>query len=233
MIARKALANRLIGAALGAALVAVALPAAAQAPEPKAPPSATPKAGPETGPLAPPSAKQIPGPPAKIPEATRRDQNRGIDFLLGALKVAPTADAARHVEGRIWSLWSRTNSDTATLLMTRAKTASDAKNADLAIKLLDAVIKLKPDYVEGWNRRATLYYTQNKYAEALSDIREVLTREPRHFAALAGLGMIMQELGDDSRALVAYRQALAINPHLERVPERVKTLTEKVEGRGI
>lgn len=232
MIARKALARLLIGAAL----VGVALPAAAQAPEPKAPqgpPNAAPKAGPETGPLAPPSAKRLPGPPEKLPEATRRDQSRGIDFLLGALKAAPTQDAARHVEGRIWALWSRTNSDTAMLLMTRAKTATDGKNADLAIKLLDAVIKLKPDYVEGWNRRATLYYTQNKYAEALSDIREVLTREPRHFAALAGLGMIMQELGDDSRALVAYRQALAINPHLERVPERVKTLTEKVEGRGI
>lgn len=176
---------------------------------------------------------QLPGPPEKIPEPTRRDQSRGIDFLLGALKAAPTKEAARHVEGRIWALWSRTPSDTAQVLMTRAKTAGDAKNYDLAVKLLDAVIKLKPDYIEAWNRRATIFYVQNKYQESLSDIREVLIREPRHFAALAGLGMIMQELGDDARALAAYRQALSVNPHLERIPDRVKTLTEKVEGRDI
>ena len=58
-------------------------------------------------------------------------------------------------------------------------------------------------------------------------------REPRHFGALAGLGMIMQELGDDKRALDAFRKALEINPHLEKLPDMVKTLTEKVEGRPI
>ena len=61
----------------------------------------------------------------------------------------------------------------------------------------------------------------------------MLVREPRHFGALAGLGMIMQDLGDEKRALDAFRKALAINPHLKKVPERVKTLSEKVEGRDI
>jgi tetratricopeptide (TPR) repeat protein len=211
----------LIGAVLGLAALA-ATPLRAQAPGPTPPPASPP-----------PAAKQLPGPPEKIPEATHRDRSRGIDFLLGALRNAPNKDAARFVEGRIWALWSRTPSDTANLLMTRAKTASDAKNMDLAIQLLDAIIKLKPDYIEGWNRRATIYYAQNRYSEALSDIREVLKREPRHFAALAGLGMILQEMGDDTRALAAYRRALEINPHLERIPDRIKSLTEKVEGRDI
>jgi Tfp pilus assembly protein PilF len=74
---------------------------------------------------------------------------------------------------------------------------------------------------------------QNDYTHSLQDIEQVLSREPRHFGALAGLGMIMQDLGDDRRALDAFRKALAVNPHLERVPELVKTLTEKVEGRDI
>ena len=100
-------------------------------------------------------------------------------------------------------------------------------------KLLDAVIRLRPDYVEAWNRRATLYYLKNDYAHSLEDIEQVLAREPRHFGALAGLGMIMQDLGDDRRALDAFRRALAVNPHLEKVPELVKTLSEKVEGRDI
>jgi tetratricopeptide (TPR) repeat protein len=109
----------------------------------------------------------------------------------------------------------------------------DAQQTDVAMKLLDAIIKLRPDYIEAWNRRATLYYLRNDYMHSLADIEQVLIREPRHFGALAGLGMIMQDLGDDKRALDAFRKALAINPHLEKVPELVKTLSEKVEGRDI
>jgi tetratricopeptide (TPR) repeat protein len=176
--------------------------------------------------------KKPPEAPAKLPNVGA-DRMRGLDFLFGALKAAPDDASAKHVEARIWALWMQTPSDTAALLMARAKAAIDAKQADVALKLLDAVIKLRPEYVEAWNRRATLYYMQNDYTHSLEDIEQVLSREPRHFGALAGLGMIMQDLGDDRRALDAFRKALAVNPHLEKVPELVKTLTEKVEGRDI
>ena len=176
--------------------------------------------------------KRPPDAPAKLPKVSA-DKTRGLDFLFGALKAAPDEASAKHVEARIWSIWLQTPSDTTALLMTRVKAAMDAKNPDIAIKLLDAVIKLHPDYIEGWNRRATLYYLKNDYTRSLQDIEQVLAREPRHFGALAGLGMIMQDLGDDKRALDAFRKALAINPHLDKVPELVKTLSEKVEGRDI
>jgi tetratricopeptide (TPR) repeat protein len=175
----------------------------------------------------------------KSPEATGKlpkvgaDKTRELDFLFGALKAAPDEASAKHVEARIWAIWMQTPSDTAALLMTRAKAAMDAQQVDVAMKLLDAVIKLRPDYVEAWNRRATLYYMKNDYTHSLQDIEQVLVREPRHFGALAGLGMIMHDLGDEKRALDAFRKALAVNPHLEKVPELVKTLTEKVEGRDI
>ena len=130
-------------------------------------------------------------------------------------------------------MWLQTPSDTAALLMMRAKAAMDAQQVDVALKLLDAVVKLRPDYIEGWNRRATIYYLRNDYTRSLEDIQQVLIREPRHFGALAGLGMIMQEIGDEKRALDAFRKALAVNPHLEKVPDLVKSLTEKVEGRDI
>lgn len=174
--------------------------------------------------------KKLPEAPAKLPKV---DRSKNLDFLFGALKAAPDEASAKHVEARIWAIWIQTPSDTASLLMARAKTAVDAKKIDVAIKLLDSVIKLRPDYVEAWNRRATLYYMQNDYGRSLADIREVLIREPRHFGALAGLGMIMQEVGDEKRALEAYRKALAVNPHLEKIPDQVKALTEKVEGRDI
>jgi tetratricopeptide (TPR) repeat protein len=181
---------------------------------------------------APRQQKKPPEPPSKLPKVGA-DRVRGLDFLFGALKAAPDEASAKHVEARIWAMWMQTPSDTAALLMMRAKAAMDAQQMDVALKLLDAVVKLRPDYVEGWNRRATLYYLRNDYAHSLQDIEQVLVREPRHFGALAGLGMIMQELGDEKRALEAFRKALAVNPYLEKVPELVKTLTEKVEGRDI
>ena len=179
-----------------------------------------------------PKQKKLPEAPAKLPKVGA-DRTRGLDFLFGALKAAPDEASAKHVEARIWALWLQTPSDTAALLMMRAKAAIDAQQTDVALKLLDAVIKLRPDYVEAWNRRATIYYLQNDYARSLADIEQVLSREPRHFGALAGLGMIMQDIGDEKRALDAFRKALALNPHLEKVPELVKSLTEKVEGRDI
>ena len=117
--------------------------------------------------------------------------------------------------------------------MTRVKTAMDGEDLDLAIKLLDQIIQIRPSYTEAWNRRATAYYMKKEFNRSLADIRQVLAREPRHFGALAGLGLIMQDLGDDKRALEIYRKALAIHPRLPRVPDLIKTLTEKVEGRDI
>ena len=154
------------------------------------------------------SRKKLPEAPARLPKVGA-DRTKGLDFLFGALKAAPDEVSARHVEARIWAMWMQTPSDTAALLMSRAKTAMDAQKTDIALKLLDSVIKLRPDYTEAWNRRATLYYLNNDYLRSMQDIQQVLIREPRHFGALAGLGMIMQDIGDDKRALEAFRKALA------------------------
>jgi tetratricopeptide (TPR) repeat protein len=156
-----------------------------------------------------------------------------LDTLFSALRIAPDDASAKAIEDRIWSVWTASGSDTCNLLMSREKAATDAKEYDIAIRLLDSVIALKPDYVEAWNRRATIYYLKQDYPHALADIAEVLAREPRHFGALSGLGLMLQEIGDDKDALEAYRKALAIDPHLENVPETVRTLTDKVEGRDI
>jgi tetratricopeptide (TPR) repeat protein len=172
-------------------------------------------------------------PPATLPRAQTGDKTLNLDRLFEALKVAPDAESAKFVENRIWAIWLASGSDTANLLMSRAKTAVDGKDHDLAIKLLDAIIDIKPDFAEAWNRRATIYYNKRDFGRAIEDIRRVLALEPRHFGALSGLGIIMQELGDDKRALEAFRRALAIHPKLERIPELAKKLAEKVDGRGI
>ena len=171
--------------------------------------------------------------PSTAPQSGRGGSTFSLDTLFGALKIAPDDASAKAIEDRIWAIWIASGSDTCDLLMSRVKDAIDDKDYDLAIKLLDAIVAIKPDYVEAWNRRATVFYLKRDYGHALADIREVLLREPRHFGALAGLGLILQDIGDDKHALEAYRRALAIDPHLQNLPDAVKSLTEKVEGRDI
>ena len=205
--------------ALAIALLVLAGPASAQTVAPPSPPHG--------------QAIEPMQPPKDLPRPQHGDRTRNLDFLFGALKAAPDAASAKQVENRIWALWVASGSDTANLLMTRVKTAIEANDLNLAVQLLDAVVKIKPDYIEAWNRRATIHYMRKEFGESLQDIRQVLIREPRHFGALSGLGMILQEFGDEKRALEAFRRALEIHPNLQKIPDLVKTLTEKVEGRDI
>jgi hypothetical protein len=45
--------------------------------------------------------------------------------------------------------------------------------------------------------------------------------------------MILEEFGDDKHALEAYRRAAEVYPRMQRVPDQIKKLQEKVEGRDI
>ena len=163
----------------------------------------------------------------------RQDRVRNVDFLFEALKVAPDDESAKAVENRIWALWMVSGSDTVDLLMLRVKAAIEAKDLNLAIRLLGSIIELRPNYTEAWNRRATIYFLKKDYGNSLADIREVLAREPRHFGALAGLGVILEEVGDEKHALDAFRKAQDIYPRLAGVSDQIKNLKEKVEGRDI
>src|SRR5581483_12311105 len=102
---------------------------------------APPKGEPNTG-----KQRKLPEAPSKLPKVGT-DRTKGLDFLFGALKAAPDDASAKHVEARIWAIWMQTPSDTASLLMLRARAAMEAQQMDVALKLLDAVVKLRPDYV--------------------------------------------------------------------------------------
>ena len=159
------------------------------------------------------------------------ERSNNLDFLFSALKAAPDAAAAKAVEGRIQALWLNSGSDTADLLMSRVQRAMTAKDMDLSLQLLDSIVELKPEYIEGWNRRATLHFLKKDYGASIADLRQVLAREPRHFGALVGLGMILQEIEEEKMALTVLRRALDLHPHLPRIGDMIRTLTEKVEGR--
>jgi len=173
--------------------------------------------------------------PASPPAAGEREAGRRatLDDLFGRLAGAKDETEAKGVANLIERRWSRSGSDTADLLMTRASEAIQAKEHALGVELLDRVIALKPDWAEAWNRRATAFFLLDDVASSMADLRQVLAREPRHFGAWAGLGHIYMSAGDKTRALEAYRKALTLHPHIESVRPLVDKLAPEIDGRDI
>jgi tetratricopeptide (TPR) repeat protein len=157
-----------------------------------------------------------------------------IEQLFVTLGTPGNEQAGSAAEAEIQRRWLLSGSDTIDLLMQWAAEAVATKDYGRAFDFLDAVVTLKPDFAEGWNRRATLFFLQDEYGKSLSDLEKVLALEPRHFGALSGLGMILNEIDRKKEALAALQKALAIDPYLDdQVRETVKSLEPGVEGRDI
>jgi tetratricopeptide (TPR) repeat protein len=189
-----------------------------------------PNARPGLRPLAPDQAQEA---KRRAPAPPKLDRAQRLSALFEALKAAPSAQAAQAVESRIEAMMMQSGSDTADLLMVRARTVIEAKDFDLSLRLLDSIVELSPDFTEAYAQRATVHYLKKDVYRSLADLRVVVSREPRHFAALAGLGVILQDIGEDKRALDAYRRAVQTNPHIRGIQQIIKRLEVKVEGREI
>lgn len=156
-----------------------------------------------------------------------------IDDLLAELQGEPEGFDARVLEKTILNVFSQSGSATTDLLMDRAALSVLEDDAGIALSLLDRVTQLQPDFAEGYHKRSQIYFMQQDYANAMSDLQTVLRLEPRHFVAIKELGFALLETGDEANALKAFRMALALNPHMEDVQHLIKKLTPDVEGRGI
>ena len=154
-----------------------------------------------------------------------------LDTLFSQLEQAPDDAAAARVESQIWAHWADSGSPTVNILVERAAAAEGEGNAELAERFLEQASDLAPSFAEPWNRRANIAYRAHDYSGAIAAIQETLKREPRHFGALAGLGLIYEELNQPRAALEAFRAALAIHPHYETARQGVRRLESRVEGR--
>ncbi len=154
-----------------------------------------------------------------------------LDSLFEQLEQAPDTQTAAPIEQAIWQHWADSGSPTVNILLERAAAAENAGDAELAGRFLDQASDLAPEYAEPWNRRANLAYAADDYPGAISAIQETLKREPRHFAALAALGIIYEELGQQRAALEAFRAALVIHPNYEPALQGVRRLEPRVDGR--
>ena len=153
--------------------------------------------------------------------------------LLDKLAKAQDEKEAASLADQVWDAWMSSGSPTVDILMTRAIAAMKAGDALTARDMLDRAIMIRPQYAEAWNRRATLFFKDGKYDEAIADIESTLKYEPRHFGAWMGLGMIFESIDKPAAALKAYRKALAIDPFLEAAKQGEKRLSVLVDGRPL
>jgi tetratricopeptide (TPR) repeat protein len=167
-----------------------------------------------------------------LPE-TPAERSKVLENLYAHLATAEDAQSAAPFVEAIERIWLYSGSETISLLMERSLKAMAAKSPELALKLLDAVVELAPDYAEGWNRRAYVHYMQSDYERAMGDLRRVLALEPNHFKALDGLAQILREIGEKQAAIKAYQQLLQVHPNWAGAQQAIDDLTREVEGRGI
>ena len=133
-------------------------------------------------------------------------------------------------EQGLWLLWTRSGDAAIDALMARATEAMQSGQYAEAIKLLDQVVKKKPEFAEGWNRRATVHYLAGELRKSIADCDEVLKRNPGHFGALSGLGQIYLQLDDEQKALEWFRRALEVNPNMLSVEMNVRMLEERLKS---
>lgn len=156
----------------------------------------------------------------------------GLADLFNALREAE-GDVALQIEQRIWEEWSQSGSEAMDFLLERGRSALEAGDTTLAIEHFTALIDHAPEFAEGYNARATAFFQAGKYGPSLADIRQVLRLNPRHFGALQGLALILEELGEEEGALMAYRAVEEIYPAREGVSEAIGRLERRVDGQDI
>jgi len=147
-----------------------------------------------------------------------------LDTLFRQLQAADDV-GAEPIARQIWQEWAKSGSPAMDLLLQRGEEAMAAGDLPTAIGHFTAIIDHAPDFAEAWNARATAYFNAGQIGPSIADIQHVLALNPRHFGALAGLGMIFEELGEPDKALEVYTAALAINPHMTDVKGAVKRLS--------
>jgi len=156
------------------------------------------------------------------------DQNDArLDRLFAELKLAAGQESADQIASEIWALWRETDDPVAAQALADGIQAMRTRQYRNAYQHFSEVIRQAPAFAEGWNARATVLYLMGAYRESIDDIRETLQREPRHFGALSGLGLIFLHQKQLGPAATAFRDALSINPHLPRIRATIEQLESR------
>ncbi len=159
-------------------------------------------------------------------------QSHTLDTLFEQLQAPEPANIER-LERKIWREWRRSGSDAVDFLLERGMDSMDGGDFKTAVEHFTAAIDHAPDFAEGYNMRATAYFNLKRYGPSVADIQETLRLNPRHFGALGGFGMILEDTQRPKQAMDVYKQLLKVHPHNESALKAVARLSELLQGTAL
>ena len=168
------------------------------------------------------------------PMVAQADQNAPeLNELFEQLKSSTDYHDAAAIEQAIWKIWTVRGVADVDKAMAYGIAAMNAGALRVSVLSFGRVIQLAPDFAEGWNKRATVYYMMGRFDESVSDIQRTLALEPRHFGALSGMGLIYDNLGKLSAAAKVWERALSIHPLMPGIRDRVDEIKSEAKGKPI
>jgi tetratricopeptide (TPR) repeat protein len=150
--------------------------------------------------------------------------NTVLDTLFAKLQTATDPMAIQTLESAIWEQWIMVPDATQRGLMLRGIGEMQQRELKASVETFSKLIEIAPDLSEAWNKRATAYWLLGDFQASLADICETIKREPRHFGAYSGLGMIRAEMGEYPRAVAALELARKYNPHITGIDDEIDRL---------
>jgi len=148
-----------------------------------------------------------------------------VPALVQALRD-PDEHVRALAERALWQVWSRSGDPGVDSLFRLGLEQMTRQDAEAAIETFSQIIQRKPEFAEGWNKRATLYYLVGEYDKSVADCEEVIKRNSVHFGALSGFGLNYLQLQKPERALQYFQRALDINPNLAQIQAAVEAIKE-------
>ncbi|VAV96257.1 hypothetical protein MNBD_ALPHA06-1424 [hydrothermal vent metagenome] len=168
-----------------------------------------------------------------VPVLVAAQDSAAVETLLDRIAVAEDEAQAELLSEEVWARFFDSGSPSVDLMLQRGITAQAQGDLDLAGDFFADVVEFAPEFAEGWNRRAALEYARGEYAAALEDLGVAISLQPRHFGALAGLGLVLERLGSAEGAYQAYQDALAVHPFLTQAIDGAARLENQVKGRQL
>jgi tetratricopeptide (TPR) repeat protein len=148
------------------------------------------------------------------------------------LRLADTDEKVRaYAVAAMWQIWSRSGDPAIDKLFARGLEQMQSMAFKEALTTLNTVVQRKPDFAEGWNKRATLYFLMGEYDKSLKDCDEVLKRNKHHFGAMSGAGQIHMQLGNPKKALEFFRRAVDVNPNLDGPAQMIPLLEQHLRDK--
>ena len=167
--------------------------------------------------------------PSSITHADQNDSRLSGLFL--ELQHSNSSERAKETSLKIWQIWSQhsTDEELTKALLSGSQLLNTGRLYE-AEQVFSAIIATDETFAEAWNKRATVYFLMGKYLQSKKDIAQTIIREPRHFGAFSGLGLVEIHLGNYEAALKAYHQAAALHPYLDGYEDIVSALMELNRG---